>query len=200
MKNTGFVTMFLMTIITCMSIVQSTEAQARRRARVARHNVRVVHTARHQVVVRKAQIRYAHLPRWGTSVAVLPAAAVPVRSHNQVYHFHKGVYYAPRNNNFVVVRPVIGMRIRVLPVGYRTVVVSNRNYYYYYGSFYSKADKADEYEVTNAPIGAVVDALPDGYEVRKVGDMEYYVLDGVYYAEVDAEEFEDGVGYEVVKI
>ncbi len=29
---------------------------------------------------------------------------------------------------------------------------------------------------------------------------EYYELDGIYYAEVDAPEFEDGVGYEVVKI
>jgi hypothetical protein len=182
------------------AFVNLAEAQVRHRARVVRHTVRPVHRVRHRVVVRRAHVRYAHLPRWGTAVAVVPSAAVVVRAHSQTYHFHNGIYYAPRNNNFVVVRPVAGIRVRVLPIGFRTVAVSKRNYYYYYGTFYSKAVGADEYEVVDAPIGAVVDALPDGYEVKNINDMEYYVLDGVYYAEVEAKEFEDGIGYEVVKV
>ena len=72
-----------------------------------------------------------------------------------------------------------------------------RTYYYYYGTFYCQ--RGNEYEVIDAPEHAVVDALPDGYEVVEKNGVEYYFLDGVYYAEVDAPEFEDGIGYEVVK-
>ena len=96
-------------------------------------------------------------------------------------------------------RPARGLRISVLPMGYRTVVVGPANYYYYYGTYYAKAENGNEYKVVDPPVGAVVDALPDGYEVKKIDGTEYYVLDDVYYAEVDVPDFEDHVGYEVVK-
>jgi hypothetical protein len=199
MRNIKLVFAIIVAVIAMLVVTETAEAQMRRRGRVVRRPVRVV-TVRHRVVVRRAHVRYAHLPRWGAPVAVVPAAAVVVRASNNVYHYHNGIFYAPRNNGFVVVRPIVGMRVRVLPVGYRTVVVSNRNYYYYYGSFYSRPATTNEYEVVDAPVGAIVDALPDGYEVKKIGDTEYYVLDGVYYAEVETSEFEDGIGYQVVKV
>ncbi len=177
------------------------EAQTRHRERHAkRHAVRVHHRARHRVVVRRAHVRYAHLPRWRASVAVVPAGAVIIKTKTNPYYFDRGVYYTPRNNAYVVVRPVVGVRIRVLPVGYRRIVVGPRNYYYYYGTFYAQVDKSDEYETVDAPEGAVVDALPDGYEIKTIDGTEYYVLDDVYYAEVETDEVEDGIGYEVVKI
>ncbi|CAN5336858.1 hypothetical protein BH10BAC4_BH10BAC4_12610 [soil metagenome] len=155
----------------------------------------------HPVVVRKAHVRYAAMPRWGTVVAVRPATAVAIRgTRRNRYYFHNGIYYSPRRGSYVVVRPSPGLRIRSLPAGYRTVVVGPRNYYYYYGTFYTKASDVDQYDVVEAPEGAIVDALPDGYEIKTVGNNEYYFLDGIYYAEVDAPEFADGVGYEVVRI
>jgi len=131
-------------------------------------------------------------------VTVRPAAAVAVRAGRNSYFFADGVYYAQGGAGYMIVRPVRGIRIRVLPVGYRTIVIGPRNYFYYYGTYYALAD-GGEYQVVDPPLGAVVDALPDGYEVKSIDGVEYYVLDGVYYAEVDAPEFEDGVGYEVVK-
>jgi hypothetical protein len=200
MKFNKFVVTFVMLGVLMVTLSNIAVAQVRHRARVVRHTVRPAHRVRHRVVVRRAHVRYAHLPRWGAAVAIAPAAAIVVRAHSNTYHFHDGIYYTPRSNKFVVVRPVAGVRVRVLPAGFRTVIVAKRNYYYYYGTFYSKVKEGEEYEVVDAPSGAVVDALPDGYEVKKVNDTEYYVLDDVYYAEVEAKEFEDGVGYEVVKL
>lgn len=154
----------------------------------------------HPVVVRKAHVRYATMPRWGTVVKVRPANSVIIRERRNPYYFSNGVYYAHRRGAYTVVRPARGLRIRVLPVGYRTIVVGPRNYYYYYGTYYAKVDNSKEYNVVDPPEGAVVDALPDGYEIKSVNGTEYYFLDGVHYAEVDAPEFEDGVGYEVVKL
>lgn len=196
MHKLKFLFLLLGFLIT-LSITEDASAQVRRRAV---HRARVERRVHRRVVARRAHIRYAHMPRWGTVVTVLPSNTIVVKRGAVVYHYREGVYYAQRNAGFVVVRPLVGLRIHVLPAGYRTVVVGPRNYFYYYGAFYTKASGSDEYEVVESPVGAVVDALPDGYEVKKVGDTEYYVLDDTYYAEVDTDEFEDGVGYEVVKL
>jgi hypothetical protein len=188
------------TVLVTVSVSETAEAQRRVRARGGvRRDVRVVRVHR-KVVVRKAHVHYAHLPRWGTVVTTIPAAAVVIKTQRSPYYFWNGVYYAPRNGSYVIVRPTPGIRIKTLPMGYRRIVVGPRPYYYYYGAFYTKIDQTDEYETVEPPEGAIVDALPEGYEVRKVGDTEYYVLDGTYYAEVDAPEFDDKVGYEVVKV
>lgn len=182
------------------TVPENAQAQGRRKpakVRVVRHHTRVVKVRPR--VVRRAHIRYTHLPRWGAVVTNRPSGAVIIASNRGPYHFHNGVYYVQRNSAFTIVRPAPGIRIRVLPVGYRRMVVVNRPYYYYYGTFYTKTDN-NEYEVIDAPVGAIVDALPDGYDVKTIGDTEYYVLDDVYYAEVDTDEVEDGVGYQVVKI
>ncbi len=200
MNTIKFMIVSMLLAFTLAGVCETADAQARHKKRVVKtkQSTVVVHRPHHKVVVRRAHVHYAGLPRWGTRVTVFPSAAVVVKAHRHSYHFHNGVYYTQRSGGYVVVRPIPGVRIRVLPVGYRTVVVGPTNYYYYYGTFYSKADTSEEYIVTDAPEGAVIDALPDGYEIKSVGDSEYYVLDGVYYAEVDAPEFEDGVGYEVV--
>lgn len=189
-------------LLTCGLAFISEQAEAQRRKRTVvrtrRGTAVVVRRPHRTVVVRRAHVRYAGLPRWGTTVRVVPAGATVIKYRRTPYHFYNGVYYAQRGADYVVVRPVRGVRVRVLPVGYRTVVVGPATYYYYYGTFYSKAAKAEEYDVVDAPEGAVVDALPEGYEVETIDGKEYYVLDDVYYAEVDAPEFEDKIGYEVV--
>ncbi len=189
----------LFSVFILFASTQCTEAQRRGR-RDRRVAVRVVARPSHRIVVRRAHIRYAHLPRWGSVVTIRPAGAVFIKSRRSNYYFHNGIYYSQRGANYVVVRPSRGLRVGLLPVGYRTVVVGPSTYYYYYGTYYSKAPTANEYETIDPPIGAVVDSLPDGYDVKTLNGIEYYVLDGVYYAEVDAPEFPDGVGYEVVEV
>ncbi len=205
MKNIKLFSALIIVMLTVFSITETAEAQTRHnerhgKKRVVRRNVVRAARVPHRVVVRKAHLRYAQLPRWRTSVTVVPTTAVIIKTKTNPYYYDRGVYYAPRNNAYVIVRPTRGMRIRTLPVGYRNVVVGSRNYYYYYGTFYTKINKGDEYETVDAPVGALVDALPDGYEVKTINGTEYYVLDDVYYAEVETDEMEDGIGYEVVKI
>ncbi len=201
MKKHFILVITFLAILFTISIPETAEAQPGRRgkSRVVKRHVRVVRV-HHPRVVRRAHFRYAALPRWGATFAIVPAGAILYRHSNHAYHFHNGIWYTPRNNNFIIVRPVAGLRVRTLPVGYRRIVLGTRPYYYYYGTFYSKVGKSEEYEVVDAPEGAVVDALPDGYDVKEVNGVEYYYLDGVYYAEVDEKDFEDGVGFEVVKL
>lgn len=201
MKSNRFFLISLVILLFVLSLAETAQAQRRKRDRAHKTRVVVVRRPHHAMVVRKAHVRYAGLPRWGTVVTAVPDGAVVIKSRKHPYYFHNGIFYARRTSGFVIARPMPGFRIRVLPVGYRTVVIGPRNYYYYYGTFYVKSGSApDEYVVADAPEGAVVDALPEGYEVKIVDGKEYYELEGVYYAEVDAPEFEDNIGYEVIKI
>ena len=192
----------VLVILMTVAIMQPAAAQARHKPRKVKvvkvNHVRVVKA--HPHVYKRAHIRYAALPRWGTVVATYPAAAVLVRFGGSPFYFYNGIYYAPRQNSYVIVRPVRGVRIRTLPVGYRRILVGPRPYFYYYGTFYVQAGSRNEYIVTDPPEGAIVDALPDGYEIKTVNGNEYYELDGVYYAEVDASDIDGGIGYQVVKI
>jgi hypothetical protein len=199
MNKLKFIIGSLLITLALGMITEQAEAQRRRTVVKTRRGTAVVVRRPHRtVVVRKAHVRYVGMPRWGTTVRVVPTGAVVVKHRRAPYYFYNGIYYSQRGADYVVVRPAAGLRIRVLPVGYRTVLVGPARYYYYYGTFYTQTSQADEYTVVDAPEGAVVDALPEGYEVETIDGNEYYVLDGVYYAEVDAPEFDDKIGYEVV--
>ena len=193
---------FIPLVIVAIFLPRNLQAQVRRgpdKIKVLRyHHTRVVRV--YPQLVRPAHVRYAHLPRWGTVVSQSPARAIVISSNYGPYYFHDGIYYVPRQQGFTIVRPVSGIRIKVLPVGHRRFTIRKRSYYYYYGTFYVKPDKSDEYEVVDAPEGAIVDALPDGYEVKYIGGTEFYVLDGVYYTEVETHQIKEGIGYRVVKI
>jgi hypothetical protein len=184
----------------CIAMLLMDTAQAQVRVKRTHTKVVVVRRPVHKVTVRRAHIRYVGMPRWGTSVTVLPQSHVTISFGVNRYYYTNGIYYAPRNKSYVVVRPVRGVRVTVLPVGYRTIVVGPRNYYYYYGTYYVKAAQTNNYIVVNPPTGAIVDALPEGYDIKTIDGNEYYYLDGVYYAEVDAPEFEDKIGYQVVEL
>jgi hypothetical protein len=191
MKITKYLALVFLLTITSVSLSNIAQAQ-RRHARVV-----VVQRPYHRVVFRHAHYRYNTLPRWGVSINVRPTGAVFISGRRGYNYYHRnGIYYTQRNNNYVVVRPARGLRINILPIGYRPLAIGPRRYYYYYGTYYVKS--SNDYVVVDPPTGAVVDALPDGYEVKNIDGNEYYYLDGVYYAEVDSKEFSDGVGYEVV--
>ncbi len=150
----------------------------------------------HRRVSRRAHVRYAGLPAYRTSVVKLPSGAVRVKVSGSVYHYHNGIYYRPFKNSYTIIRPVAGVRVRVLPARAIVVAHAGARYHYFYGTFY--VQRGNEYEVVDAPQGAVVDALPEGYDIKVIDDVEYYELDGVTFREVDADEFEDGIGFEVI--
>lgn len=194
MKN--LLIIFLLTIGFCLQAQHRKRARKQHRANnkrvVAKKNTRHHRHVRPVKVRRIAHRRYNRLPARGKLITVVPRGYVTVRTAGIQYRVHKGVWYKPRGNKFVVVRAPRKARLRVLPVGHRKVVVGTRPYFYSYGTFYAQApDNKEEFEVVDAPIGAEVDALPEGYEVITVDGQEYYKLDDTYYeARIDDQDEE----------
>ena len=122
---------------------------------------------------------YKHLPSRGALVSSMNKNAIVVNFGGFGYRYYSGVWYKPRGKRWMVVRSPFGVRVKVLPNGYRRCIVGSRTYYYYYGTYYVQSNK--EYEVVQAPIGAEVGSLPDGYNTLTVNGEIYYELDGIYY-------------------
>lgn len=128
-----------------------------------------------------------------------PSASMRVRFGNASFYYHSGIFYSPYNNGYRVARPPFGIRVSILPFGFRHIMLGRRHYYYYYGTFYDRPYGYNGYEVVRPPLGAIVDALPDGYEIRNINGYEYYYFEGTYYAEVDDSNYPGGIGYQVVQ-
>ena len=154
----------------------------------------------HDTVGKRAQDRYAELPKLGTVIASLPVRSVVVMKDSTSYYYKNGLYYLPHPKGFQLVLPPAGCRIHGLPIGYRRVRVGEKIYFYYFGTFYEQVGNSDNYEIIKGPDGAIVDALPDGYKIQKVDNVEYYLLGDTYYAEVDVQNKDYHIGYEVVTI
>ena len=173
-------------------ITFSADAQRRtvKRYKGEKGTVTVVKKKRTRGQVRRTRIRrakrtrvvhyhYRTLPRRGAVVTTVNAKAVSVRYRGINYRYHAGIWYRPNGAKWIVARPAIGVRIRVLPTGYRRIVIGPSTYYYYYGTYYVK--KKNEYVVVEAPMDAQVDSLPEGYNTITYNGEEYYELDGTYY-------------------
>jgi len=183
-------------------VVNKAQSQVRKEVR---ENKRVKRKVRRKTrrrvrrrVTRRAHFAYRNLPRYRSTIKVVPRGAVMVRTNGISYHYLDGIYYRPNASAFVIARPRVGLRVRTLPAARRRILLNNNTYFYYYGTFYTQKD--DEYEVVEAPEGALVNAIPEGYEVIEKDGTEYYELDGVYYQEVETDEIEGEVGYEVVRL
>lgn len=138
--------------------------------------------------VRVAHYNYRHLPKWGYRTRVVPASARLISYNNIRYRYVNGVFYKPVGRNYVVVAPPLGLRVTVLPVGFRRISVagSQSPYYYYYGTFYKKRmiNGYTKYVVVNAPVGARVLYLPEGYKQERVDNNVYYSFSNCHYKAV----------------
>lgn len=138
---------------------------------------------------------YANMPRRGAVVTNYPGRAEVIRYRGTPYYYHGGVFYKAYQRKYVVVRPPIGLRIQVIPPGYRIINAGGNRYYYYYGTYY--VSRGRYYETVNAPIGSLVESIPDGYEKLIIDGDTYYIVDGVQYRAVL---YDGEIWYEVIKI
>lgn len=150
------------------------KAAAAKKAAVRHHR----YHRNNAVVVRKANLR---------RVETLPAGARPVTFRNTKYHFHKGFFYQRNNDAYVAIMPPRGIRIGLLPLGYKRIVVAGRPYFYYQGVYYVNVEGEETYEVVDPPVDAVVDHLPDDNmnEVQIEGETLYEVDGSLYKPEGD---------------
>ena len=192
--------LFLFSIIGVISVDSIDNAHAqKKKGHTKAHHKKKHHNNSHKKghVKRYPHFHYEHLPRRGAVVSTVAKGHVGITHKGIKFKFHNGVYYQSKGPaTFVVVRPPRGLKIMVMPVGYKRIVVKQKTYFYYYGTFYSKTPGMEEYTVTEAPVGAEVDALPEGYEITTVDGVEYYTLDDAKYQSVEKEDGE--VMYQVV--
>jgi hypothetical protein len=135
------------------------------------------------------------MPKYGHTTTKVPKYSNKIYHGNTYYYYNNGIYYRPYNNSYVVTRAPIGVRVGILPVGYRPVVINRTNYYYYYGTYYTKNN--DYYEVIAPPVGAVVENIPTGYEKIEINGETYFIADGIQYKAII---INNEIWYQVIKV
>ncbi len=179
-------------IILMLGVVLSTafinEANAQRRTSKVATTSKVVRVPRTKVTYKKPRAKVL-------AVRTIPNKRTIVSTRGEKYFFSNNRYYRYYNGRYIHVAPRVGLRIGILPPGFRTIVFAGRSYFYFDGIYYEPS--GDEYEVVYPELGTVIYELPDNYEkVEYDGDL-LYEANGVLYEKVQV----DGTrAYEVVGI
>ena len=123
---------------------------------------------------------YVGAPRY----SVMPRTFISITFGGYPYWYDRGCFYGYYDGFYEPVFAPIGIRIRILPVGYYPVYIGPSLYYYYDGIYYRRyQDNSDEYEVVDAPMGAVVKSLPKGATKVVLNGEKFYEFNGNYYKE-----------------
>lgn len=123
---------------------------------------------------------YVGAPRY----SVMPRTFISINFGGYPYWYDRGCFYGYYDGFYEPVFAPIGIRIRVLPIGYYPIYIGPSLFYYYDGIYYRKyQDNSDEYEVVDAPMGAVVKSLPKGATKVVLNGEKFYEFNGNYYKE-----------------
>ena len=104
---------------------------------------------RHLDAGRQSAYRYYHPA--GYRLNRLPAGYLTLRYSGRNVFYHSGAYYRRLGQEFVVIRPPLGIGISILPAGYRSHRFRNLNYYSANGVFYRWNDFNRHYVVIDDP-------------------------------------------------
>ncbi|HMR92429.1 MAG TPA: DUF6515 family protein [Chitinophagaceae bacterium] len=102
------------------------------------------------------------------------------------YRYQYGRFYRPYGTVFRVVAPPVGIRIAVLPPGYRRFYIGADLYYYHNRTFYRPLGER-EYEVIAPPAGATVSEIPGDARETIIDGKTYYEAGGTYFTEEEDE-------------
>ena len=132
----------------------------------------------------------------------------PDRSFNEINHDHqrinyrgydyaysKGHYYKRVNEVYNLVPPPHGIRVKIIPSDFLTIMVQSVPYYFYEGVYYRNTND-DDYEVVAPPMGAIVPELPE-YDVKAlvIDGKTVFEYDNILYKPVVTK---SGVQYKVI--
>ena len=131
-------------------------------------------------------------PGWG--IAHVPLAAIILSVAGVNYYYHEGLFYHPREGQYIVVRPPIGGVVPMLPPGYSIIRSYNREYYFYENTYYEPIPNSSSYRVVEFssspesfssqdyyPLGTIIYHLPNGSEARIINGRQYYYFGGQYF-------------------
>ncbi|NJO92336.1 MAG: hypothetical protein HC831_27730 [Chloroflexia bacterium] len=140
-----------------------------------------------QVKVPRTKIVYHSPNRKVLRYKVLPSKNNLIFYHqNLKYYYSGGFYYRMVEGYYVRTAPAFGLRIKVLPVGFRIIASNNKKFFYHQGVYYTAVN--DEYEVVEPEPGLIIDELPEAAERVKVDDEDYYEYNNVLYKKTGTEE------------
>lgn len=122
---------------------------------------------------------YVGAPRY----SIMPRTFISINFGGYPYWYDGGYFYGYYNGFYEPVFAPLGIRVRILPVGYYPFYIGPSLYYYYDGVYYRKYHDSDEYEVIDAPVGAVVKSLPKGTTKVVLNGEKFYEFNGNYYKE-----------------
>ena len=149
---------------------------------------RVVVKTPERVVVRTSSPRviYRRPVPVVRAVRTLPSTTVVIKRGGVRYHYHAGLYYRYYGSRYVVVAAPYGVRIKVLPVGYRRIVYLGIPYFYYQGNYY--VEVSGGYKVVKVPNNIIVSELPEDAEQVEIDGKTYYEYGGILYKVVTTPE------------
>lgn len=133
------------------------------------------------VVVHRPPVMVSRAPvvvKRGPVIVNRPPAYYPYNSIS--YRFSGGYFYRPYGSYWRIAPPPLGLRVNVLPYGYKPMYVGPSMYYFYNGTYYRRYDDRS-YEVVDPPMGATLSSLPKGAKKVTVNGEEFYELNGTYY-------------------
>ncbi|MDP4265827.1 MAG: DUF6515 family protein [Bacteroidota bacterium] len=182
---TGIILLLLITNTSGYS--QREEHRGRGHTQYSRNREPVIVRPRNQVIYKnRHDARYYN---------ALPPERRIIRYSNHDYYFHNGHYYNYLNERYALIAPPFGLRISILPGGFRRIVIGGGIFFYSMGVYYSQVPGTTSYEVVKAPVGAIIYDLPPEAEQIMIDNMPYYEYNGVLYKSVNTA---GGQGYKCV--
>ena len=96
----------------------------------------------------------ARYVRPGRPIRELPRDHHVVEVRGSRYYYHNGTFYHRHDRHgYVVVRPPLGARVGILPLGFAAVVLAGLTYYTFAGVYYQQTPSG--YVVVEPPVGVV---------------------------------------------
>lgn len=131
-------------------------------------------------IIRRTPRYYRPVPR-GTVIRRLPAAHQTVIVNNTTYIVSDGCFFAPgpRAEEYVVVRPPVGVQVDAIPSDSITISIGGFTFYYYDDVYYDES-----LTVVEPPIGGYIYELPPSHEVVVIRNERYYRCGAAYYRPV----------------
>ncbi|MCB9045528.1 MAG: hypothetical protein H6550_05245 [Chitinophagales bacterium] len=153
-------------------------------------------TVARTIVVNKqpAKRKASHIAIPARTINTLPGRTTIITHRSIPYYCNSGMYYRKTAGRYILTPAPIGLRMHVLPVGYRSIVVGPTVLFNFGSTFYRQDTRTNDYEVVAPPAGGVIYDLPDGAQEMTVGGKIYYEYNGTLYKKIETA---DGWAYEV---
>lgn len=110
--------------------------------------IAIFFSANNEVLAQRRPVKKVHKK---IVINTPPRGAKKIIYKNVNYHFVDGVFYKHRDKKYIVVKPPIGLTVKVLPSHAKILHIAGIKYHYYYGNYYRYLPELQVYEVVDNP-------------------------------------------------